>query len=230
MSGGQARVPIVFRGPNGAAAGVAAQHSQCFAAWYASVPGLKVVSPWSAEDARGLLKAAVRDDNPVVFLENEMLYGEEFPITDEALDKDFVLPFGKAKIEREGADVTVVTFSKMVGVALQAAEVLEKEHGVSAEIINLRSIRPLDRETIFASVSKTSRLVTVEEGWPAFGVGAEIAASVAESDVFDVLDAPIERITGADVPMAYAKNLEALSLPGLDNIVNACLRTVSRNK
>ncbi|CAN7066095.1 unnamed protein product, partial [Brassica rapa subsp. trilocularis] len=215
MSAGQINVPIVFRGPNGAAAGVGAQHSQCYAAWYASVPGLKVLAPYSAEDARGLLKAAIRDPDPVVFLENELLYGESFPISEEALDSSFCLPIGKAKIEREGKDVTIVTFSKMVGFALKAAEKLAEE-GISAEVINLRSIRPLDRETINASVRKTSRLVTVEEGFPQHGVCAEICASVVEES-FSFLDAPVERIAGADVPMPYAANLERLALPQMRN-------------
>lgn len=169
MSGGDMSVPIVFRGPNGAAAGVSAQHSQCFAAWYSSVPGLKVVAPWSAEDAKGLMKAAIRDENPVVVLENELLYGTPFPLTDEAQDKDFVIPLGKAKIEKEGKDVSIVTFSKMVGYSLEVAKNLEAE-GISVEVINLRTLRPLDRETIVNSVKKTNRLVTVEEGWPQCGV------------------------------------------------------------
>uniref|UniRef100_A0A803QSS1 Pyruvate dehydrogenase E1 component subunit beta n=1 Tax=Cannabis sativa TaxID=3483 RepID=A0A803QSS1_CANSA len=173
MSAGQISVPIVFRGPNGAAAGVGAQHSQCYASWYASCPGLKVLAPYSSEDARGLMKAAIRDPDPVVFLENELLYGESFPVSAEALDSSFCLPIGKAKIEREGKDVTITAFSKMVGYALKAAEILAKE-GISAEVINLRSIRPLDRATINTSVRKTNRLVTVEEGLPQHGVGAEI--------------------------------------------------------
>ncbi|GMP57509.1 hypothetical protein CsSME_00021573 [Camellia sinensis var. sinensis] len=173
MSAGQINVPIVFRGPNGAAAGVGAQHSQCFAAWYGACPGLKVLAPYSSEDARGLLKAAIRDPDPVVFLENELLYGESFRISAEVLDSSFCLPIGKAKVEREGKDVTITTFSRMVGYAIEAAEILAKE-GISAEVINLRSIRPLDRATINASVRKTSRLVTVEEGFPQHGIGAEI--------------------------------------------------------
>ncbi len=173
MSGGDMNVPIVFRGPNGAAAGVAAQHSQCFAAWYSSVPGLKVVAPWSAEDAKGLMKAAIRDENPVVVLENELLYGTPFPLSDEAQDKDFVIPFGKAKIEREGKDVSIITFSKSVGTSLEVAKNLEAE-GISVEVINLRSLRPLDREAIVNTVKKTNRLVTVEEGWPQCGVSIYI--------------------------------------------------------
>ncbi|KAG0583193.1 hypothetical protein KC19_3G116500 [Ceratodon purpureus] len=211
MSGGTINVPIVFRGPNGAAAGVAAQHSQCFAAWYGQVPGLKVLVPYDAEDARGLMKAAIRDPDPVVFLENELLYGESFPVSQEVLDPSFTLPIGKAKIMREGDDLTIVTFSKMVGYALKAADELAKE-GISVEVVNLRSIRPLDRETINASVRKTSRLLTLEEGWPQHGVGAEICASVVEES-FYYLDAPVERICGADVPMPYAANLERLAVP-----------------
>lgn len=226
MSGGQFIAPIVFRGPNGAAAGVGAQHSQCFAAWYGSVPGLKVVAPYDAEDARGLLKAAIRDDNPVVFLENELLYGQEFELTAEQLSPDFVLPIGKAKVMREGTHVTIPTFSRMVGVALQAAEILAQK-GISAEVINLRSIRPLDRETIINSVKKTSRLVTLEEGWPQSGVGSEIIAMINET-AFDYLDAPPVRITGADVPLAYAPNLEKASLPQLEDIVNVVTRVCER--
>jgi pyruvate dehydrogenase E1 component beta subunit len=227
MTGGAVNVPIVFRGPNGASAGVAAQHSQCFAAWYASVPGLRVLMPYSSEDARGLLKAAIRDPNPVVFLENELMYGQAFDISEEALDKDFVIPIGKAKIEREGKDVTIVTFSRQVGFSLEAAKKLAEE-GISVEVINLRSIRPLDEATIINSVKKTNRVITVEEGWPHFGVGSEIAALIMESDAFDYLDAPLERVTGADVPMPYAQNLEQAALPQLDDIVNAVRRTLAR--
>jgi pyruvate dehydrogenase E1 component beta subunit len=179
MSAGRIKVPIVFRGPNGAAAAVAAQHSQCFAAWYSSVPGLEVIAPYDAEDARGLLKAAIRSDNPVVFLENEILYGEAFEVADAVLDKDFVLPIGKAKIMKEGKDVSLVCFGKVVGVALKAAAELEKE-GFSAEVINMRTLRPLDRDAILNSVKKTGRLVCIEEGWPQCGISAEIAAMVVE--------------------------------------------------
>ncbi|XP_060204172.1 pyruvate dehydrogenase E1 component subunit beta-1, mitochondrial-like [Lycium barbarum] len=226
MSAGQISVPIVFRGPNGAAAGVGAQHSQCYAAWFAACPGLKVLAPYSSEDARGLLKAAIRDPDPVVFLENELLYGESFPVSAEALDSSFSLPIGKAKIEREGKDVTITAFSKMVGYALQAAEILAKE-GISAEVINLRSIRPLDRPTINASVRKTNRLVTLEEGFPQHGVGAEICASVVEES-FEYLDAPVERISGADVPMPYAANLERMAVPQVEDIVRAAKRACYR--
>ena len=216
MSGGQMGCPIVFRGPNGVASRVGAQHSQCFAAWYGSVPGLKVVAPWSGADAKGLLKAAIRDPNPVVFLENELMYGVTFdvPASDE-----FVLPIGKAKIERAGADVTITAFSRMVGVALKAAELLEAE-GISAEVINLRTIRPLDVETIVSSVKKTNRIVSVEEGWPQSGIGAEIIALMMEH-AFDDLDAPVVRVHGEDVPMPYAANLEALAVPTPEKIAAA---------
>ncbi|XP_052205368.1 pyruvate dehydrogenase E1 component subunit beta-1, mitochondrial-like [Diospyros lotus] len=227
MSSGNISVPIVFRGPNGAATGVGAQHSQCYAAWYGSCPGLKVLAPYSAEDARGLLKAAIRDPDPIVFLENELLYGESFPVSAEALDSSFSLPIGKAKIEREGKNVTITAFSKMVGYALKAAEILEKR-GISSEVINLRSIRPLDRATINASVQKTNRLVTVEEGYPQHGVGAEICASVVEEN-FMYLDAPVERIAGADVPMPYAANLERMALPQVEDIVRAVERVCFRS-
>ncbi|KAH7570547.1 hypothetical protein ACOSP7_018781 [Xanthoceras sorbifolium] len=226
MSAGQMPVPIVFRGPNGAAAGVGAQHSHCYAAWYASCPGLKVLAPYNSEDARGLLKAAIRDPDPVVFLENELLYGESFPVSAEALDSSFCLPIGKAKIEREGKDVTITAFSKMVGFSLKAADILAKE-GISAEVINLRSIRPLDRATINASVRKTNRLVTVEEGFPQHGIGAEICTSVIE-DSFGYLDAPVERISGADVPMPYAANLERMAVPQVEDIVRAAKRACYR--
>lgn len=226
MSAGKINCPIVFRGPNGAAAGVAAQHSQCFAAWYSHVPGLKVVSPYDAEDARGLLKAAIRDDDPVVFLENEILYGQSFPVSAAALDKDFVLPIGKAKVMREGAHVTITAHSKMVGLSLQAAERLAAE-GVEAEVINLRSLKPLDRGAIAASVRKTHRLVNVEEGWPTCGVGSEVCA-VAMEDCFDDLDAPVGRVTGAEVPTPYAADLEAACFPTVDDIVRVVKDTLGR--
>ena len=228
MSAGDIACPIVFRGPNGVAAGVAAQHSQCFAAWFSSCPGLKVVAPYSAEDAKGLLKAAIRDPNPVVFLENELLYGVTFPLSDAAQSKDFVLPLGKAHVAKEGTDVTFVTFSKMVGTCLDAAAKLEAEHGISAEVVNLRTLRPLDRDAVIDSVKKTNRLVAVEEGWPQCGITSEICAIVMESEAFDYLDAPVERVTGADVPMAYAIPLEKMSLPQVDDIVAAALRTNDR--
>eukprot|EP01138_Halocafeteria_seosinensis_P014229 gb/GECG01014528.1/.p1 GENE.gb/GECG01014528.1/~~gb/GECG01014528.1/.p1 ORF type:complete len:388 (+),score=52.84 gb/GECG01014528.1/:1-1164(+) len=227
MSAGDINVPMVFRGPNGPAAGVAAQHSQCFAAWYGMVPGLKVVAPYSAEDARGLLKAAIRDDNPVVCLEHELMYGVSMPVSTEASDKDFVIPFGRAKIEREGSDCTIVTFSKAVGMALEAAEELSQK-GISVEVINLRSLRPLDRDAIIKSVQKTNHVVSLEEGWPHFGVGAEIAGIVMESEAFDYLDAPLERVTGVDVPMPYAENLEQSALPKAFNVVSAVERTLAR--
>ncbi len=216
MSGGQMGCPIVFRGPNGAAARVGAQHSQCYASWYAHVPGLKVVAPWSSEDAKGLLRAAIRDPNPVIVLENEILYGQKFPCP---VDEDFILPIGKAKIEREGKDVTLVAFSIMVGVALEAAAKLA-ERGIEAEVINLRTIRPLDTETIVNSVKKTSRIVSVEEGWPVAGIGAEICA-VACEQAFDYLDAPPARVCGLDIPLPYAANLEKHALPQPDWVVDA---------
>jgi pyruvate dehydrogenase E1 component beta subunit len=221
MSGGQMGCPIVFRGPNGAAARVGAQHSQCYASWYAHVPGLKVVSPWSAADAKGLLRAAIRDPNPVIVLENEILYGQTF---DCPTDPDFIVPIGKAKVERAGTHVTIVTFSIMVGVALKAAETLAAE-GIEAEVINLRSLRPLDTETIIASVKKTSRLLTLEEGWPFAGIGAEIAMQAIEH-AFDWLDAPPVRVHGADVPLPYADNLEKLALPQPDWVVDAVRKMI----
>jgi pyruvate dehydrogenase E1 component beta subunit len=221
MSGGQMGCPMVFRGPNGAAARVAAQHSQCYASWYAHCPGLKVVAPWSAADAKGLLRAAIRDPNPVIFLENEILYGHSFECP---TSEDFVLPIGKAKIEREGSDVTIVAFSIMVDVALQAAEVLA-EQNISAEVINLRTIRPLDVETIVKSVKKTNRVVSVEEGWPFAGIGAEIAMTVTEH-CFDWLDAPPVRVAGLDVPMPYAANLEKLALPQPNWVVDAVKKII----
>ena len=221
MSGGQMGCPIVFRGPNGAASRVAAQHSQCYASWYAHCPGLKVIAPWSAADAKGLLRAAIRDPNPVVFLENEILYGQTF---DCPTDPDFILPIGKAKIERVGKDVTIVAFSIMVGVALKAAETLAAE-GIEAEVINLRSLRPLDTATIIASVKKTNRVVSVEEGWPFAGIGAEITMQVIEH-CFDDLDAPPVRVAGLDVPLPYAANLEKLALPQPAWIVAAVKKIV----
>ena len=220
MSGGQMGCPIVFRGPNGAASRVAAQHSQCYASWYAHCPGLKVVSPWSAADAKGLLKSAIRDPNPVIFLENEVMYGQSFDVPD---DDDWTVPIGKAKIVREGSDVTLVAFSIMVGRALQAADALA-EMGISAEVIDLRTIRPLDIDTIVTSVKKTSRLVTCEEGFPFAGIGSELAMQVMEQ-AFDWLDAPIARVTGKDVPMPYAANLEKLALPQVDDVVATALAT-----
>ncbi|MDA8052193.1 MAG: pyruvate dehydrogenase complex E1 component subunit beta [Rhodospirillales bacterium] len=221
MSGGQMGCPIVFRGPNGAASRVAAQHSQCYASWYAHVPGLKVVAPWSAADAKGLLRAAIRDPNPVIFLENEILYGHSFdcPVAD-----DFVLPLGKARIERAGDRVTIVAFSIMVGVAMAAAEALAAE-GIESEVINLRTLRPLDIATVVESVRRTNRLVTVEEGWPYAGIGAEVAMQVIE-DAFDWLDAPPVRVHGADVPLPYAANLEKLALPQPQWVVEAVRRIV----
>lgn len=216
MSGGMINAPIVFRGPNGAASRVAAQHSQCYASWYAHCPGLKVVSPWSAADAKGLLKSAIRDPNPVIFLENELLYGQSFDVPDS---DDWVVPIGKAKVVREGTDVTITAFSIMVGKALEAADKLAEE-GISAEVIDLRTIRPLDTETIVNSVKKTNRLVSVEEGWAFAGIGSEMAALMMEQ-AFDWLDAPVARVAGKDVPLPYAANLEKLALPQSEDIYGA---------
>jgi pyruvate dehydrogenase E1 component beta subunit len=223
MSGGQMGCPIVFRGPNGAAARVGAQHSQCYASWYAHVPGLRVLAPWSAADAKGLLKAAIRDPNPVIFLENEILYGHQFDVPE---DEDFVLPIGKAKVERPGKDVTITAFSIMVGKALQAAEELAK-NGIEAEVINLRSLRPFDTETIVASIKKTNRLVSVEEGWPFAGIGSELAAQMMDH-AFDWLDAPVKRVAGLDIPLPYAANLEKMALPQPDDIVKAAREVCNR--
>lgn len=230
MSNGDLTCPIVFRGINGVSAGVGAQHSQCFASWFSSVPGLKVVAPWNVEDARGLLKASIRDNDPVVFLENEMMYNVNFEVPDHVLDKDFLLPLNKGKIERQGTDVTITAFAKMVGFSLEAAEILQKEHGISCEVINLRCIRPLDRDIILKSVMKTSRIVSVEEGWPQCGIGAEIAGTIMESEAFDYLDAPLERIAGADIPMPYSQSIERLAVPQVENIINGVLKACYRKK
>jgi pyruvate dehydrogenase E1 component beta subunit len=216
MSGGQVHCPIVFRGPNGAAARVAAQHSQDYSSWYGHVPGLKVIAPYDAADAKGLLKAAIRDPNPVVFLEHEMLYGVEFDVPD---GEDWIVPIGKAKVRRRGGDVTISAHARMVGQALLAADLLAAE-GIEAEVVDLRTLRPLDHATVVESVRKTNRLVTVEEGWAPFGVGAEIIARVVD-EAFDDLDAPPARVCQEDVPMPYAANLEALSLPSVEKIVSA---------
>jgi pyruvate dehydrogenase E1 component beta subunit len=216
MSGGQMGCPIVFRGPNGAAARVAAQHSQCYASWYAHIPGLKVLAPYSAADAKGLLKSAIRDPNPVIFLENEILYGRSFDVP--VLD-DFTVPIGKACIARAGKDVSLLAFSISVGTALAAADLLAKD-GIEAEVVDLRSLRPLDTETVVASVKKTNRAVTVEEGWAVCGVGAELSAVIMEQ-AFDWLDAPVARVAGKDVPMPYAANLEKLALPQPEEVAEA---------
>lgn len=226
MSAGKQPVPIVFRGPNGAAFGVAAQHSQCFASYYSHVPGLKVLSPYSSEDAKGLLKSAIRDPNPVVFLENEIMYGVSFPMSTEAMSADFLIPIGKAKIERPGKHVTLVGHSRAVQFCLEAAAEMEKL-GVECEVINLRTLRPLDEETVINSVKKTNHLVTVEQGWPQSGVGAEIISRIMESDAFNYLDAPIYRVTGADVPMPYAKSLEAASLPSANNVIASIKKSLN---
>jgi pyruvate dehydrogenase E1 component beta subunit len=216
MSGGQMGCAIVFRGPNGPAARVAAQHSQDYSAWYSHIPGLKVISPSNAADAKGLLKAAIRDPNPVIFLENEILYGHSSPVP--KLD-DFVLPIGKARIVREGKDVTIIAWSMGMTYALQAAEELAAQ-GIEAEVIDLRTLKPMDTDTLVASAKKTGRVVTVEEGWAQSGVGAEIAARLMEH-AFDYLDAPVARVTGKDVPMPYAANLEKLALPSVTGVIEA---------
>jgi len=223
MSGGQMDVPIVFRGPNGAASRVGAQHSQCYASWYGHCPGLKVVAPYSGSDAKGLLKSAIRDPNPIIFLENEMLYGQSFEVPS---DPDFTVPIGRAKVLREGDDVTITAFSIMVGKALEAAEMLASE-GIEAEVIDLRTIRPLDTQTIVESVKRTNRVVSVEEGWPFAGIGAEIGMQIME-EAFDYLDAPVMRVTGEDVPMPYAANLEKLALPQSERIAEAAKRVCYR--
>ena len=222
MSGGQMGCPIVFRGPNGAASRVAAQHSQCFASWYAHCPGLKVVSPWSASDAKGLLKSSIRDPNPVIFLENELLYGEKFEVN----EIDDLVPLGKANILREGNDITIVAFSIMVGKALEAAETLSNEN-ISCEVIDLRTIKPLDIDLIINSIKKTNNLVVCEEGFPFAGISSEIISQVQEL-AFDWLDSPIKRVTGLDVPLPYAENLEKLALPQGKDIVEGVLSTLNR--
>ncbi len=216
MSGGLIKSSIVFRGPNGAASRVGAQHSQDYSSWYAHVPGLKVIAPYDAADAKGLLKAAIRDPNPVIFLEHEMMYGHEFDVPE---GDDWIVPIGKAKVRRLGTDVTLTAHSRMVGFALEAAEILAKD-GIEAEVVDLRTLRPLDTETIIASVKKTNRIVSCEEGWGPMGVGAEVVARVV-AEAFDYLDAPPTRVCQEDVPLPYAANLEALSLPTIDKIVKA---------
>ncbi|HMD65356.1 MAG TPA: pyruvate dehydrogenase complex E1 component subunit beta [Stellaceae bacterium] len=223
MSGGQMSCPIVFRGPNGVAARVAAQHSQCYASWYAHCPGLKVIAPFTGADHKGLLKAAIRDPNPVVFLEHELVYGESFAVPE---DPEFIVPIGKARIARPGEHVTITAFSRMVKLALQAATELETA-GISAEIIDLRTLRPFDTATVVASVKKTNRIVSVEEGWPFAGIGAEIAAIVM-AECFDWLDAPLKRVAGNDVPLPYAANLERLALPQVEDIVAAAREVAYR--
>ena len=220
MSGGQLGCPIVFRGPNGAAAGVGAQHSQCYGAWYSHCPGLKVIAPYSAGDAKGLLKSAIRDPNPIIFLENEITYGWSFD--DVSDDLDHTVPIGKAKVVRQGTHVTITAFSIMVKKALDAAEILAKE-GIEAEVIDLRTLRPLDVDTVVESVKKTNRIVSCEEGWGTCGIGAEIASLMMEH-AFDWLDAPVLRVTGQDVPMPYASNLEKLALPQVEDIVT-CVKS-----
>jgi pyruvate dehydrogenase E1 component beta subunit len=225
MSGGDIHGAIVFRGLNGPAASVGAQHSQCFAAWYSNIPGLKVVSPFDSNDCKMLLKAAIREKGPVVFLENELMYSKEFEVDEEFYDVNAIQEIGKAKIMREGTDCTLISFSRMVGECLEAAEQLEKE-GISVEVINLRTIRPLDRETIIKSVIKTGRAVAVEDGYPQSGVTAEILSTIIESPAFDYLDAPPERITAWDIPLAYAKTLESATIPQVENIIKGVRKTL----
>ena len=225
MSGGQVRCPIVFRGPNGPAARVGAQHSQCYASWYGSIPGLKVISPYSASDAKGLLKSAIRDPNPVIFLENEITYGFSF---EEDYSDDHLVEIGKAKVLRQGSDITIIAFSLMVKYALEASEELAKI-GIQAEVIDLRTIRPIDRETIIKSVQKTSRCLTVEEGFPFASIGSEIASIVIE-EAFDYLDAPVKKLASVDAPLPYASNLESLALPKTKNIVEEAKKLCYRNK
>lgn len=227
MSGGKMPVNITFRGPNGAAAGVAAQHSQDYAPWYSAIPGLKVLSPYSAEDAKGLLKAAIRDPNPVVFLENELLYGESFPVNDEILSPDYVLPIGKAKIEIEGDAVSVFSHSRNLTFCIEAAKIIKEKYNLNVEVVNLRSIKPLDLDTIFNSIKKTNHAITVEAGFPQCGVGSEICAQVMESEAFDYLDAPMERVTGCEVPTPYAKELEDFAFPDTPTVVRGMEKVLS---
>ena len=225
MSGGQVKCQMVFRGPNGAASRVGAQHSQEYASWYAHIPGLIVIAPYDSASAKGLLKSAIRNPNPVIFLENEMMYGQSFDVPE---GDDHLVPIGKAAVLRKGKHVTITAFSLQVGMALQAADQLAKE-GIEAEVIDLRTIRPLDKQTIIDSVRKTSRLVSVEEGWPFAGIGSEMCA-IAMEDCFDYLDAPVERVHGKDVPLPYAANLEKLALPQVEDIVEAAKRACFRER
>ena len=230
MSNGDLTCPIVFRGINGVSAGVGAQHSQCFGAWYAHCPGIKVISPYDAEDNLALMRAAIRDPDPVIFLECEMMYNLEFDMSAEVLDPNYLQPIGKAKVMREGKDVTITAHSKMVGHSLKAAEILQAEYGIDCEVLNLRTLRPLDRPAIVESVKKTNRIVNVEEGWPQHGIGAEIAALMMESEAFDYLDAPLERVTGADIPMPYSASIEQQAIPQVPDIVKAVANCCFRNQ
>lgn len=229
MSAGLVNVPIVFRGPNGNSSGTAAQHSQCFAAWYGHCPGLKVVAPYDCEDCRGLLKSAIRDPDPVIYLENELMYNVTFPTDAKCMDKDFLVPIGKAKIMKEGKDITIVSFSRAMHTVMAAVSELTK-NGIDAEIINLRSIRPLDTETIFNSVKKTHHLVTVENGWPQHGVSAEICARIMEDQTFFHLDAPVWRVCGVDVPMPYAATLEQNAVPQVKDIMESVQKVLGKKK
>lgn len=225
LTAGEIKSPIVFRGLNGPGVAVSVQHSQCLAAMFTNIPGLIVLSPYTAYDCKGLLKAAIRSDNPVVFLENEIMYGREFEVSDDFYDEEFIIPIGKAKIERPGKHVTITSYSRMVGECLKAAEELAKE-GIDAEVINLRSLKPLDRETIINSIKKTGRLVTVEDGSPQSGIGAEVITLAIESPAFDYLDAPPQRVTAWDIPIPYAPAMEAATLPQVHNIVQAVKKTI----
>lgn len=227
MTAGNINVPIVFRGPNGFAVGVAAQHTHDFSSLYSSIPGLKVVSPYSSDDYRGLIKSACREKNPVIVLESELLYGKSFEISKKSLDINYTIPFGKAKIEREGKDITLVSYSRALEVTLEAAKKL-KHLRIDSEVINLRSLRPLDKETIFKSVMKTNHLITIEDGWPQCGIGSEICGLIMESDAFNYLDSPVYRITGADCPTPYSENLERKCIPNSDNIVEAVKHVLNK--
>lgn len=227
MSGGKLPVNIVFRGPNGAAAGVAAQHSQDYSTWYGAIPGLKVISPYSVSDARGLLKSAIRDPNPVVCLENELLYGQSFPVDEKILSPDYTIPIGQAETLREGKDVSIFSYTRNLNFCLEAADIVRDKYGVEAEVINLRSIKPLDLPAIFKSVIKTHHAITVESGFASFGVGSEIVAQVMESSAFDYLDAPMERITGCETPTPYAKSLEDFAFPDTPTVVRGIEKVLS---
>ena len=225
LTAGEIKSPIVFRGLNGPGVAVSVQHSQCLAAMFTNIPGIIVLSPYSAYDCKGLLKTAIRSDNPVIFLENEIMYGREFEVSDDFFDEDFTIPIGLAKVERPGKHVTITSFSRMVGECIKAADELAKE-GIEAEVINLRSLKPLDRKTIFESVKKTGRLVTVEDGSPQSGIGSEVITAVTESPAFNYLDAPAQRVTAWDIPVPYASEMEAATLPQVHNIIKAVKQTL----
>ncbi|CAI5448327.1 unnamed protein product [Caenorhabditis angaria] len=230
MSAGRLNVPIVFRGPNGGTPGVSAQHSQDYSAWYAHCPGLKVLMPYDAEDAKGLLKAAVRDDNPVIFLESEVMYPKEFEVSDEVMSPDFVLPIGKAKIQKSGTDLTIVSYGKAMHTVMEAAKVLKENHNIDVEVVNLRSLRPLDFDTVAKSIRKTGHVISVEESWPVCGIGSEIAARCMEDEkVFGAMKKPMMRVTGCDVPMPYSMPLEAKALPVVDDVTDMVKKVLGKN-